>query len=670
MSAVNAIAGQPSALGVSKLRVLVAETPGANAPWPPLGAGTSDAEFKFERCSADALDRQLDSDETARACLIVDSPVSALARALADGSEAECQTLLDAWCAAARRLLQRVMAQPTRCLCGHVDEIQRATPAWHQALARFLGVHPVKAASAGDRPGPGPNALDELVAQAIVSQHAEAAALFDQLLACCVVLDVPDRLESAPLAAADALRELRMAVATLQGDDSRARAGAAGPDVEALRAETHETLDRLFTTQADLEAALNEREALRRELDKTQAEARKVLERMAVEQVAQEAMSTERDALRRELDAVKGQNHEQARQLRESLDEAQAESRAAAAAARQEADNLLESLHEAHEQLSRYYLDARALRSVPAVLAHGNGPIIGATGVHLAGEHVEGRHLHLDLQLRDVHFDRRRSPDARLRLVEHLGRPGLALFSASPAARWLSSWETSGQEGETEYMLIVPGDAAGQAALARLGRTDWQVVADLSGLVLRGTLEGGSARWAIVARRLCRELAAIPVRLRYDQLDVEHEGSVVRARFSKVMFGALEWPSVTVQWTPVGASGRLELLAGADDTFLPLARWPADTSADTATDRWNIPVGAGITGRNKRHAWSALPEVDRKFLFALLDALPAVEGRAPAAAATHLAIASRALLREAHALSKSLARRQLLRRLLARITSR
>lgn len=719
MNATYAVPPLPTALDIATPRVFVVTTPGAAAPWLTSAAGTDWAGVRFEQCSLDELDRHLDDNENSRACLLVESPASALARGLADGSADECQGLLDAWSAAGRRLLLRALTQPARCLCANINEIHQAMPAWHQALARFLGVQTVSAPAAANPPDPVPNPLDELVAQAVVNEHREASTLFEQLLACCVVLDAPVRHAPAPLAAAGALRELRSA-APLPSSGPQVDADGASVELESLRREAHETLDRLFTAQADLEAALIEREALRDELDTARAEARQALERLVAAQADLKAALTAQDTQRRELAAANDRSRRQESQLREAqqaqaesqsvadvarkaeaaasaaqealrreieaasdrsrrqegqlleaqraLGVAQAESRTAADAARQEADTLLEKLHEAHEQLGRYYLDARALRSVPAMLAHGDGPIIGATGVHLAGEHVEGRHRHLDLQLRDVQFLGRRRPDGRVRLVEHLGHPGLVLFSTPPTGSWLSAWETSGQEGVTDYMLIVPGDSAGQAALSRFGRTDWQVITDLAGLVLRGAMEGGSARWAGVARRLCRELAAMPVRLRYDQLEVEQDGKVLRARFGNAMFGALEWPSVTVQWAPDGASGRLELLAGAADAFPPLARWPVDSEAET--DRWCIPVGAWAAGRDKRRAWAALPEVDRTFLLALLDALPAVESCAAAAAAGPLAIASRALLREAHALSRSLARRQLLRRLLGRVTSR
>lgn len=659
----------PQAPDVATSRVFVATTLGVTAPGVVLAAGVTAAGFTLEHCSADGLDRLLDADATSRACILVESPAKALARALVDGSAAQCQDLLDAWCTAGRRLLQRALSQPARCLCADIDEIQRATPAWHEALARFLGAQAVSAAAAVGVAEPRPSPLDEFVAQAVVAQQAEASTLFEQLLACCVVLDAPQRVGPSPQEAAAALRELRMA-APRAATGPRADAGAAS-ELETLRAEVQETLDRLFTAQADLEAALTDREALRRDLDAVRAEASQVLEQLAAGQGRLEAASAQRDTLRHELEAANDRSRAQENLLREAqqaLGQTQDEARTAAEAARQEADTLLEKLHEAHEQLGRYYLEARALRSLPAMLAHGDGPLLGATGVHPAGEHVEGQHRHLDLQLRDVQFGGRRRPDARVRLVEHLGRPGLALFSSPPAGTWLSAWKTSGEEGTGEYMLIVPGDATGQAMLSHFGRTDWQVIADLAGLVLRGTLECGSARWAGVARRLCRELAAMPVRLRYDQLDVEQDGQVIRVRFGNVMFGAFEWPSVTVQWVPAGRSGRLELLAGTDDTYLPLTRWPAD--AEAAADRWCLPVGAGASGRDKRQAWAALPEVDRTFLLALLDALPAVAGRTSAAAGSHLAAASRVLLREAHALSKSLARRRLLRRLLGSVTSR
>lgn len=657
-----------SASNSSRHRVYVSATPGVTTSWLLSSAATDGAGPKVEHCEAGALNWQLDNNESSRACLLIESPVSAVARALADGSAAQCQSLLDTWCAAGRQLLKRAVSQPARCLCANVDEIARATSAWHQVLARFLGVQMLGVAPALDLSNPRSNPLGDFIAQAVVRQHEEAATLFEQLLACCVVLDAPEHPVPTPLAAAEALCDLRTAAATTTTPTT---ATATPQELVALRAEADEALDRLFTAQADLEAALIERESQRRELDATRAESRQALGRQATAESALKAALTERDRLCREFGAANDSSRAQQNLLQETqqaLAQARADAHAAADAARQEANMLLEKLHDAHEELARHYLDARALRSMPAMLAHGNGPIVGATGVHIVGEHVEGQHRHLDLQLRDVQLGGRRRADARVRLVDHLDRPGLVLFSTPPAGRWLSAWDTSGQEGGQEYMLIVPGDTTGCAALSRFGRTDWQVVAGLAGLVLRGTLEGESARWSGVARRLCRELAAMPTRLRYDELEVGLDGQAIQARFGNVMFGALEWPSLTVQWTPVGASGRLEILSGTADNFLPLAHWPTDTGV--AADRWRLPVGAGVSARDKRHAWAALPEADRSLLLALLDALPAAEGRGPGAESARLATASRHLLRESRGLLKNLDRRRLLRRLLGRFTSR
>lgn len=658
------------ASGDAEPRVFVATTPDLDAAWIAPGAGPGP---RLERCAADALARNLDGDGAARACVIVEPPVSSLARALTAGSETSCTDHLDAWCTAARQLLQRAVAQPARCLCANVDEIRLAIPAWHEALARFLGTRALNVAAVEGLPRTTPDELDLFVAQAAVTQHREAAALFEQLLACCIVLGAHDRAPPTALAAASALRQLRIAAA---GRRSTAGESPSG-QVDVSPTEARETLDRLYTAQADLEASLTNQASLRRELDATRAEALQTSERLAALQGQLDAATAGQDALGRELEAARQRCLElegQLREMQQAQDEYRATAREAADAARREgdaarreADTLLEKLHEAHEQLARHYLDARTLRSMPAILGHGSGPIVGATSVHPIGEHAEGRHRHLDVQLRDLHIGGRRRPDARVRIVEHLGRPGLVLFSEAPAGPWLSAWETSGSEGTSEYMLIVPGDEAGQAALSRFGRSDWLTIVDLAGLVLRGAVESGSERWAVVARRLCRELSAMSPRLRYDRLDVEQDGQAIRVCFGNAMFGALDWSSVNLRWLPSGRSGRLELLAGdAADSYLPLARWPVE--ADAPHEGWPIPVGSWATARDKRNAWSSLPEIDRSFVLALLDALPAVQGRAPAA--DQLAVAARAGLREAQALSRSLARRRTLRRALGRLTSR
>ena len=142
--------------------------------------------------------------------------------------------------------------------------------------------------------------------------------------------------------------------------------------------------------------------------------------------------------------------------------------------------------------------------------------------------HIEDRppHRHIDLRLQQLRVGTLELPALQLRLLEHHGRPGIALFHGDEASALLSAWQATDTDGGRSVMLLVPDDVAGRDRLSRLGTSDW--------LHLRGLVDGlphwlgaqppdAGGVWSAVAARLSGRLAALPPRLRYDALQAEHD---------------------------------------------------------------------------------------------------------------------------------------------------
>ncbi len=664
----------------------VATTPGAeSSPVVRSLRGQLDERSVIAvESQAHDLGLHLRSNPRARACVLIESPMAVVRRSLAGTVETDLAAALAGWATAGRQLLRAVLAHPDRCLCADLDEAAAAGPAWNQALARWVGradgsqaaLPPAEAVMA-------PSALDEVVAQAVIAGHADSTRLFEELLACCVVLGTmtTTRNSTLPEVAAAELRTLRARQTALSPADAPSMA-------ELIRSqeEARDTLERLHMTQEELESALTELGEVRRrndqsdqdfkhtetqlasalnELEPTRLELSRVRQRLDESDLARKQAEALRASALAELAAAqRAADLTSARLAQRDTDLADRD--AQRAAARREADSLLERLHEANEKLERYYLQYRSLTTIPALLAHEHDAVLYASGVHIVGEHDGAKHQHADIQFRDVRLAGRRRADFKVRLVEHLGRPGLVLFSTPRDGPLVSAWQASGQEQDAEYMLIVPSDTTGRTVLQRMGSTDWRVVASIAGLVLRGTREASAARWAGVAHRLCHQLAALPPRLRYDGLSLSEEAGTgtMQVTFNDVMFGALALPSLVVAWEPSGSAGNLSMVA-VPTQALPLAHWPADEQGVLA-QRWRLPVGPAFSRSQKLRIWSALPATDGELVLALLDALPAVGPLARPEQTASLVQGARTLHREARKLRSRLVWYERLRRLLKR----
>lgn len=291
----------------------------------------------------------------------------------------------------------------------------------------------------------------------------------------------------------------------------------------------------------------------------------------------------------------------------------------------QERDKALdEARHLRHEGLLR----ERVFRPGSAVA----GLRLRAETMQLHGHVDTGDHRHLDLVLPQLVVGDRMLVNVHLRLLDHLGRPGLALFAGANGQSILGRWEVHGKEGDRAYMLLVPSDERGRALLQQMGTSDWRLVCTLAQAVAVELSHGHEqllAGWRTVASRLGRQLSALPPRFRYNEasLQTSSDGAAgaVEIVIADPLFGANPLGSLKLRWWPSRdvKAARLLVLAPADGAEVALASWPPLPGGSLQPEH-TLPVGQAWSPS----AWSAMLPWDESLIRALLDALPGIAEQA------------------------------------------
>jgi hypothetical protein len=105
------------------------------------------------------------------------------------------------------------------------------------------------------------------------------------------------------------------------------------------------------------------------------------------------------------------------------------------------------------------------LRQLNSFIGYGG---TSAQAVEIHDSHEQQPHRHLNIQIEDLRAtDMPNLQTLHLRLVEHYGRPGLAMFenARSSGNKLWSFWEETGSEAGRAYMLVVPSDRSGDRTL-------------------------------------------------------------------------------------------------------------------------------------------------------------------------------------------------------------
>lgn len=330
-------------------------------------------------------------------------------------------------------------------------------------------------------------------------------------------------------------------------------------------------------------------------------------------------------------------------------------------ALREENELLLLQLHRVQEQLEHYHLQQKALEDASDRFGWRGVSPFAHSAVHLLGQHDRAPHLHLHFAVENVRSGAREIARLEVRLLDHLGRPGIAVFSTR-SNEALAGWHATGDEAGRPFMALIPSDHQSRLLLQRLGTADWQLVNHLAQAIQRFLGGEGShlgARWQVAAARLCRQLSDMPPRLRYDRLQlgrVEIDGGLpLELNFGRASYGDRLLDQVRLRWQAAGSGGKadtpsLRWLRPEDPASLPLAAWPVGEDGLLAA-AFTLPVGDGSDTRHKRQQWESLSAGDRALVLAVLDGLPGAAERTPESAmaggANHAT-----LVREAVALHK------------------
>ena len=232
-------------------------------------------------------------------------------------------------------------------------------------------------------------------------------------------------------------------------------------------------------------------------------------------------------------------------------------------------------------------------------------------------------HSHLDFSFERLELFTRRWPRLAVRLVEHNGHAGLAIFD-SPAEkdRPLYHWKPTGEEGGTGYMLFVPTDKPALEALVALPATDLVLLRCLTARIL-GHLsvhgESPAGRWSAVARRLLEQIEEIPERLHYDSINATptpgHAGKSTEFAATHLFFRSSLAERFRWTWNPGPHGG--EILIQKNEAFPTLLLgWPLEEDVlrlDAETpEAWDHTLSV----------WNRFLERDRAFLRLLVGTLP------------------------------------------------
>jgi hypothetical protein len=661
----------------------------------------------------EALDKQYPQ---AKYLIFADTPVRALAYWIASSGPGGVEQALDLWCAGAQRLLRHAHRHPHRVLMVASDEVAATPQALGGPLRERLGLALGKVQGV-----PSDDPLAIALASAIVAGRPAVLGLYEELLATCLPLA-----EAAGPVNRGAVtwREdvVRLYREAQQANDEARRA------LERERANACEVLLRLHGAEETIESqtvAERERSAqlarvqgreshLRNELalavsgrEQQLGELRKKL-RLQEEKLAQattrlaehtkQARSRE-EVMQREI-AAKAAAERDLATARQQLTKAQAAEKARedeSLVLQKQVLQLQEQLRGHHaqvlqlqEQLRSHQLNVprleQELRDHQVELEKiRRGGVLSAMSydaVTFGTVLDQPPHRHVDAHVHGLKRPGRVQEKMAVRLVEHQGRPGLALFE-DEGLKPISGWQTSGQEGARSFMLLIPQDAASARALGMLGSADWTLVTGIVQMLeaeLGNNPFAAAPYWHSVATRLRLLLAELPSRLRYDLAALSSEPQpadrpAIDVHLNGALYGSRRLGDLRLRWLLDGSSAGqppLRWLLAAGSARIPaIAHWPLEENGQAASELI-IPVGPGLDAASKRASWSAFSAQEQGVLLGVLDALPACAAAAgaellpPGWDARRLAAAAQELRDDGHRTCRSIRARQLARRVLRR----
>lgn len=609
----------------------------------------------------------LPADE--RCILFIESPVRALSRWVAESDGQSARATLEAWSDSARQLLRHAQRAPSGCLVVDASEAFADPSALVQSVTRWCAWPTSGSTLPAAAVAPEPDTLCATLAAHLCTQDPASLKLFDELHASSVVLEGAASIDPASPGLGDgaAILRYRALVAHEQDLAQRSRQLAAlEADLQAARdkfaAQVAETSAiKSAKARSDTAAACSTADAdflLSRTLElhtMLEAEHGRAERQVSLATTA----ATESSALR----ALLAQRESEAQSLLSKHAEAEA---LATRRGRELADIQRALDHTRRTNAEREQQVARQLREQEHAIEWHTGArrrtAMSTPSLRQRQVHDEPPHRHLHFALDALEIEGRGTPATEVRLLDHCGHPGLAIFALGKET-FISAWQPHGQENGRSFMLFVPNDEAGTQALLRLGSSDWSRLRHLAVLISCHLQHSGAPTgWCHTAQRLVVQLQGLPARLRYDEVRVARatdDPQSIHISFEDCTHGNRVLGKVRLQWDP--QQGRLCWRRGG---AAPLVSWPVGADGLLA-DQFTLPV-------DDTTAWRACPMADRELMLALLDAMPGAVAQAPDSAATagfsqaRLAAAAAQLHRRARRVEQVRTWRSLLRRLLRR----
>ena len=445
--------------------------------------------------------------------IFVESPRESLARLL-DGT-ADPEHLLGQWMHSARAILSLTHRHRTRVKIIVVQECLNHPADFQNLLRTEMGMESVPPYPVQDRP----SALQQALAELIVSKDPQAGHLYAELLALSHPLDPK---ASCPEERVVDLQEAISEIVALQKT----------PTLNQHTEENDMLLLQLHQVQEELEQTFLQKQQVEKELKQ----------------------------LTGETGALKKQLAESKKELTE------------------ENAMLLQQLHQVQEELEHYFLEARRLQKDAR-----SGLLWDQGKLTLGESCEEAPHRHLNFSIDRVTLGNRVIRSLSLRLVEHHGKPGILFFGPSgnqPAP--LNHWKQSGEEGGAPFMLLIPKDREGAEFFVAATTADLLLIREILMHLVTRLLEQGKrtnshAGWSGVAARLIEQIEEAPERLHYDavtcSLGVKGKGSAHGFIVHHAWFRGRLIPSLSFRWYPKAPLGITIVRSGAE---APLLSWPVD----------------------------------------------------------------------------------------------
>ncbi|MGE0310854.1 MAG: hypothetical protein AB7P21_04435 [Lautropia sp.] len=299
-------------------------------------------------------------------------------------------------------------------------------------------------------------------------------------------------------------------------------------------------------------------------------------------------------------------------------------------AAREECELAILQSNQLQQELLRIHDEkSKLLRTLSARPEFPEFDVVTIGSLEVVGKRDTPPHRELSFSLRDVRVGQHEIAEVQVRLVEHWGRPGMAIFSHEGAPAPIKAWQESGREDERPYLLLVHGEASAEAVFDAMCTLDWLVVQALA-MRMHQVLAAGDGEfadsWALLSRRLVSSLRQRPPRLRHDGVvvmpialdspDVARWGLVLE----RASYGERVWKRLTLQWRPSGPNRSLELLRD-EDGGPPLLVWPADADGIPLRSL-RLPLGEAVDSSEMVRTWGLVTEADKHFVQEILTQLP------------------------------------------------